>query len=243
MLRQHISGQQIDLSKAEFGKMLHEDIGWDDEERAKPEVRTLFRSTMVSGGLSAAYLGHPSVLKFKGTTYSVPTGGILAVGPLHSVIHDPNSTRYPPRMAFGGQMKKLYHVDGIANDTLLSSSINYTTTQMGLYGGVSCKAIGSSGLASSQARIQLKLVKDWKSPLPHNQSFSDWVWSGACPNGTHIDVPMTTSRYIPGLRNKTAEIMGQAVAHVCFDQDLTGAKSTGNHGAQDLIQTNLFCGP
>lgn len=26
-----MSGQQIDLSTAEFGKMLHEEIGWDDE--------------------------------------------------------------------------------------------------------------------------------------------------------------------------------------------------------------------
>ncbi|EGG10818.1 uncharacterized protein MELLADRAFT_93404 [Melampsora larici-populina 98AG31] len=217
MLRHHMSGQQIDLSSAEFGKLLHKEIGWDDEASA-----------------ASSHIGYPGVFKFNGAAYSVPTG-ILAVGPMGSVNHDPRNNGHLVGDDTGGEMKKLYHVDGIADDTVFSSSINYTTFQMGLRGGVSCKAIGSSGLASSRARIQLKLVKHWEAPLPLDQSFSNWVWSGACPNGTQIDVPMTTSRYIPGLRNKTAEIMGQAVAHVCFDQDLTGAKSTGNHVCSSVL--------
>ncbi|EGG11540.1 uncharacterized protein MELLADRAFT_91119 [Melampsora larici-populina 98AG31] len=231
MLSYHMSGQEIDLSAAEFGNMLRKEIGWDDGERSKPKGRILFGYIAVYSGMSAAssHIGYPSVFMYNGATYLIPTGGILAVGPMRSVNHDPRNDGHLVIKDVGCQMKKLYHVDGVADDTVFSTSINYTTLQMGLRGGVSCKAIGSSGLASSRARIQVNLVKHWNSPLPHNQSFSDWVWSGACPNGTQIDVPMTTSHYLPGLRNKTVEIMGQVVAHVCFDQDLTGAKSTGNH--------------
>ncbi|EGG08133.1 uncharacterized protein MELLADRAFT_84886 [Melampsora larici-populina 98AG31] len=231
MLSHHMSGQEIDLSTAEFGRMLHEDIRWDDEERPNPKVRTLFGYTAVSSGMSAAFshIGYPRDFKFNGAAYSVPTGGILAVGPMGSVNHDPRNKGHLLGDDIGGRMKRLYHVDGIADDTVFSSSINYTAYQMGLRGGVSCKAIGSSGLARSRSRIQLNLFKHWKSPSPRNQSFSDWVWSGACPNGTEIDVPTTTSRYIPELGKKPTKIMGQAFAHVCFDQDLTGAKSTGNH--------------
>ncbi|EGG08382.1 uncharacterized protein MELLADRAFT_84902 [Melampsora larici-populina 98AG31] len=232
MLRQGMSGQEIDLSKAEFGKMLHKEIGWDDEERTQPQGSAVFGYIAGYGSMPAApsHTRYPSMFTFNGATYSIPTGGILAVGPMHSVIHNPRKDGHLVGDDTAVEMKKYYHVDGIADDTVFSTSINYTTHQIGLRGGVSCKAIGSSGLASSCARIQLKLVKHWKSPSPRNQSFSDWVLSGACPNGTQIDVPMTTFRYIPGLRNKTVEIMGQAGAHVCFDQDLTGAKSTGNHG-------------
>ncbi|EGG08387.1 uncharacterized protein MELLADRAFT_84899 [Melampsora larici-populina 98AG31] len=238
MISQRMSGQQIDLSAAEFGKMLHDEIRGDEEEPTQSNVRLMRNlfgyitiSSTISSGMSAAgsIIGHPGVFVFNGAAYTVPTGGILAVGPMSEVNHDPRNKGHLVGDDIGGQNKKLYHVDGIANDTLFSSSINYTAYQMGLRGGVSCKAIGSSGLASSRARIQLKLVKHWNSPSPRNESFSDWVWSGACPNGTQIDVPTTTSRYIPGLRNKTVAIMGQAVARVCFDQDSTGAKSTGNH--------------
>ncbi|EGG08396.1 uncharacterized protein MELLADRAFT_84888 [Melampsora larici-populina 98AG31] len=237
MLSHHVSGQQIDLSTAEFGKMLHDEIGWDDEEGPNPKVRTLSGYITVSSGMSAAFthIGYPRDFTLNRATYSIPTGGILAAGPMRSVNHDLRKDGHLVGDDTAVEMKKLYCVDGIADDTVFSTSINYTTYQMGLRGGVSCKAIGSSGLASSCASIQLNLFKHWKSPLPRNQSFSDWVWSGACPNGTQIDVPTTTSRYIPGLRNKTTEIMGQAFAHVCFDQDLTGAKSTGNHVCSSVL--------
>lgn len=229
LVRHRISGQQINLSRAEFGKMLHDDIGWDTTERLK--VRTLFGYTAVSSGMSAAssHIGYPSLFKFNGAAYSVPTGGILAVGPMGAGTHDSRNFGRLGGDEVGGEMKKLYQVYGTKDEVPFSSSTTYTTHQMGLRGGVSCKAIGSSGIESSRARIQLKLFKHWRSPSPRHQRFSDWVWSGACPNGDPIELPTTTSRYIPGLRNKTVEIMGQAVAEVCFDQDLNGTESPGNH--------------